>query len=70
MCERLKCVNAMYCRVSNEIDLFKTRRVLFWFIAFTITGGVALGLKILKDVIVVNFQLTSPQCMCKKVNKL
>jgi len=26
----------MYCRVSNEIDLFKKDVLYFWFIAFTI----------------------------------
>jgi len=29
-CERLSCVNAMYCKVSNEIDVFNQTHLLFF----------------------------------------
>jgi len=38
-------VNAIYCKVSNEIDLFEQTRLLFWFKGFTIKkSSVSLGL--------------------------
>jgi len=33
--ETIACVNAMYCRVSNELDLFNQIRLLFCFMKFT-----------------------------------